>query len=104
MERQVYLEWQTKLALKATAGKVIPLYDAPIVSRDSGSTGGGFQLFFAKCHRTGGALVRCEGSHVISAAVKTIPPVKLPISSHLDASIITMYDSYNRAIEAFTAR
>jgi WD40 repeat protein len=35
-------EWQKKLALKFEAGKIVPLYDVPISTRDSGSRSGGF--------------------------------------------------------------
>ena len=35
-------EWQKKLALKFEAGKIVPLYDIPIATRESGSSGSGF--------------------------------------------------------------
>ena len=35
-------EWQKKLALKFEAGKIVPLYDVPTSTRDSGSRGGSF--------------------------------------------------------------
>ena len=35
-------EWQKKLALKFEAGKIVPLYEVPISTLDSGSRGGRF--------------------------------------------------------------